>query len=368
MTDHGPLGLRGDLARDAIVRACASGLDERGLFEQISDRLRPVVPYAAAGWLSTDPATLLYTDAVVEGVDSNLHLRFFENELVAPDFAKFADILRQPQPVAILAHATHGEPELSARHRTIHRPLGFSGELRAVFATSGACWGVSCLTRRDGEADFTREEAAFVASLCEHVAAGLRTALLIRAVDEAPAEEAPGMILLGPDDEVASMTEAAQRLLGELPEEKLALPSAVHAVALRARAAAAGNDQGVPRARVRTRTGRWLLLHGACLQDRGGTTQQTAIMIEPARRAEIASIIVELYELTAREPQVTQLLVRGLAIDEIAQTLWLSRHTVRDHVKAIFAKVGVTSRPELTARLFAEQFLPELDGKQLASS
>jgi hypothetical protein len=41
MTDHGPLGLRGDLARDAIVRACALGLDERGLFEQISDRLRP---------------------------------------------------------------------------------------------------------------------------------------------------------------------------------------------------------------------------------------------------------------------------------------------------------------------------------------
>jgi hypothetical protein len=106
MTDHGPLGLRGDLARDAILRDCTSGLDERELFAQIATRLRPVVPYAAAGWLSTDPATLLYTDAVVEGVDSNVHLQFFENELVVPDFAKFADILRQPHPVAILAHAT----------------------------------------------------------------------------------------------------------------------------------------------------------------------------------------------------------------------------------------------------------------------
>jgi DNA-binding NarL/FixJ family response regulator len=44
--------------------------------------------------------------------------------------------------------------------------------------------------------------------------------------------------------------------------------------------------------------------------------------------------------------------------------LWLSRHTVRDHVKAIFSKVGVTSRPELTAKLFAEQFLPEVESKQ----
>jgi DNA-binding CsgD family transcriptional regulator len=265
--------------------------------------------------------------------------------------------------VAILAHATHGEPELSARHRTIHRPLGFSGELRAVFATGGACWGVTCLTRREGDPDFTRDEAAFVASVCEHIAGGLRTALLLRAVDEAPADQAPGMILLGPNDEVASISDAARLLLEELPQEDLALPSAVHAVAYRARAASAGNDQGVPRARLRTRSGRWLL-HGACLRDRDGATQQTAIMIEPARRAEIASIIVELYRLSTREQQVTQLLVRGLAIDEIARSLWLSRHTVRDHVKAVFAKVGVTSRPELTAKLSAEQFLSEVESKQ----
>ncbi|WP_206443069.1 helix-turn-helix transcriptional regulator [Candidatus Protofrankia californiensis] len=32
----------------------------------------------------------------------------------------------------------------------------------------------------------------------------------------------------------------------------------------------------------------------------------------------------------------------------------ISRHTVRDHVKSIFAKVAVTSRPELTAALGAE--------------
>jgi hypothetical protein len=37
---------------------------------------------------------------------------------------------------------------------------------------------------------------------------------------------------------------------------------------------------------------------------------------------------------------------------------------VRDDVKAIFTKVGVTSRPELTAKLFAERFLPELENKQ----
>lgn len=81
-------------------------------------------------------------------------------------------------------------------------------------------------------------------------------------------------------------------------------------------------------------------------------------MIEPARPAEIAAILVDAHGLTARERQVTALLARGLTTDEIAQSLWVSRHTVRDHVKAIFAKLGVKSRPELTAKLFAEQYLP----------
>jgi DNA-binding CsgD family transcriptional regulator len=63
-----------------------------------------------------------------------------------------------------------------------------------------------------------------------------------------------------------------------------------------------------------------------------------------------------LCELSERERQVTQLLVRGMPIDAISQTLWISRHTVRDHVKAVFAKLGVRSRPELTAMLFHEHF------------
>jgi DNA-binding CsgD family transcriptional regulator len=52
-----------------------------------------------------------------------------------------------------------------------------------------------------------------------------------------------------------------------------------------------------------------------------------------------------------RERQITQLLLRGLPTTEIAETLFISRHTLGDHVKAIFAKLGVSSRPELTALL-----------------
>ena len=290
--------MRRELAREAIVRLCASGLPTRELFEEIAARVRPVVPYVAAGWLSTDPATLLYTDAVVENVAGSLHLELFENELTTPDFGKFAGIVRQPQPVSVLSLATGGEPGLSARHRTIHRPNGFSGELRAVFATGGACWGVACLTRAEGEPDFTAADAGFVSSICEYVAHGLRTALLLRAVDEAPAEHAPGMVVLAADGSIESTSDAAERWLAELPRDTLGggldLPSAVHAVAIRARSAVAGDEQGVPRARVRTASGRWLVLHAACLRDRSDGRERVAVMIEPARRAEIASLVVEL--------------------------------------------------------------------------
>jgi DNA-binding CsgD family transcriptional regulator len=39
---------------------------------------------------------------------------------------------------------------------------------------------------------------------------------------------------------------------------------------------------------------------------------------------------------------------------EIAAEMCISTHTVNDHIKVIFAKVGVTGRGELVAHLFAD--------------
>jgi len=66
------------------------------------------------------------------------------------------------------------------------------------------------------------------------------------------------------------------------------------------------------------------------------------------------------HRLSPREQEVLGLIARGLDTAEIATTLWLSPHTVRDHVKAVFDKVGVNSRGELVARLFAEHYADRL--------
>ena len=48
-----------------------------------------------------------------------------------------------------------------------------------------------------------------------------------------------------------------------------------------------------------------------------------------------------------------------------ARALWISRHTVKDHVKAVYAKLRVASRAELSAKLFHEHIAPGLAGQQV---
>jgi DNA-binding CsgD family transcriptional regulator len=55
--------------------------------------------------------------------------------------------------------------------------------------------------------------------------------------------------------------------------------------------------------------------------------------------------------LTAREREVAALVVDGLGDREIAQRLYLSRHTVSQYVKQIYRKLGVDLRVALTGLL-----------------
>jgi DNA-binding NarL/FixJ family response regulator len=51
-------------------------------------------------------------------------------------------------------------------------------------------------------------------------------------------------------------------------------------------------------------------------------------------------------ELTSREEQVLQLLVKGLANKQIGDQLNISEHTVKDHLKSVFGKLQVVDRTE----------------------
>ena len=99
------------------------------------------------------------------------------------------------------------------------------------------------------------------------------------------------------------------------------------------------------------------MLHASAMTSSDGAAPATvAVVIEAAKSAEVAPIIIESYSLTPRERDVLGALARGGSTAEIAAELFLSPHTVRDYVKAVFDKFGVSSRAELVARLFGEHY------------
>jgi len=59
----------------------------------------------------------------------------------------------------------------------------------------------------------------------------------------------------------------------------------------------------------------------------------------------------ELAQLSAREREVVEQLLNHRRAPAIAKALFISQHTVRNHLKNIFAKLGVSSQQELLDRI-----------------
>jgi len=81
--------------------------------------------------------------------------------------------------------------------------------------------------------------------------------------------------------------------------------------------------------------------------------EKTAFVVvdEPTNVSLRKEDLCALYELTPAEADVARWVALGRTPKEIAATLDRSIHTVRTHLKRIYAKTGTSGRPELVGRL-----------------
>jgi DNA-binding CsgD family transcriptional regulator len=350
----------------ALVDSCSTAHTGEQLFDEVSERLREIVPFDGAAWFATDPATVLATCPVrIENIESGHCETFWERECQVEDALLFRDLARAASPAGTLFDVTYAQPARSARYREFLAPQGYGDELRAVFRVGDSTWGVVDLFRERGREPFSPRDIDAVRTVGPAVGSALRSFAAAERGTAGPAEvDGPGTALYDTNGVLTSLDGQAERWFAELAGPAWAqLPltmTAVYAVVARAPAVAAGRDRGPAAVRLRTPAGRWLAVHASCLRLPDGGPGPIALTIEPAKSAQIAPIIVEAYCLTAREQEITRAVARGLSNAEIAGELYLSAHTVRDHLKAIFGKVGVGSRGELVAKLFADHYGPAL--------
>jgi DNA-binding CsgD family transcriptional regulator len=338
--------------RDVLIERASEAKSVRELFHEASPRLRRLVDFDAAVWLATDPATGLPTAPThIENLarfGRGPCERVWELEFLVEDVNLCRDLAGASVPAGALRLSTDDRPARSHRYRDLLHPNGFGDELRAVLRTDGRPWGALSLFREAGRPAFSAADRAIAGGLSEPLAGAIRDLARTHSAEQRGPVPGPGLLVFDTDGDPISRNEDAASWLDDLPDDGAPLPMVVLTTLIRAR------EHGHARVRLRGRSGRWIVCHASSLRGVG----EIALVIEAAPASEIAPIIAEAYELSAREREITELIARGCATAQIADQLFLSPHTVRDYIKVIFEKVGVSSRGELVARLFSEHYAP----------
>jgi DNA-binding CsgD family transcriptional regulator len=337
---------------DRIARANAAEggtIDLPTLAELVYDELRSHVTYDFACFATLDPAS-----GVVTWASKTRSLGIGDEEFAAaeyggPDINKFEELAQRRPPVGVLSVDTHGRPETCRRHREFMQPrFGFTDELRAVFVSRSTAWGGIAAYRGPGDPPFTAEDGEQLAEACDLLAGAIQRSLFRGEAPLPVTEDAlgPAVLIVDPQDKASQQTPAAATAIDELGGlDHGSLPAYLLAVVVSCRTSRAPFTS-----QVKAESGRWLSLRAAPL-DGASPGHDVVVTIEPTPRAALSRLALAAHGLTAREEAVALLVLQGLNTEGLASSLHLSPHTVQDHLKKVFAKVGVTSRRELTAKL-----------------
>lgn len=352
-----------DRRQRALDKIASLSAEPRSLvdyWDVVTDVLRDAVPhYTFPCWYTVDPVSLLitshYNPFMPELPADSLELEYY-----AEDVNQIIDVAGSVSGISTLHDATGGDPSGSPRWQA-NIEMGGDQELIAALRTrSGETWGAVGLYREVGQPRFDDAEKAFVQTSARHLAEGARRSLLLGEATDPETSQAPGLVVVSRDWVIESSTPGVEEWLHDLPGgDGGQLPTAVLSVAaLALRCVELGEPAEVAMARVLTRSGTWVVLHGAALQS--GEDTRIAVIVEPAHPARVMSLLMSAYGMTERERDVTRLVLQGSSTAQIAAELVVSPHTVQQHLKSVFEKTGVRSRRDLVGKVFFTHYEPRL--------
>ena len=339
----------GELSQN-VAQLCRRDLTAKALREQIVARLRRVIPFDAYNFPLTDPATRVATSplADVPMLPWSRLPELIRWRYLSP-ISRWDGLAARSTPVTSLLTETGGRPELAPVWQNVQRELGVIDTAMVVFGDRHGCWGLLDLWRTSGSA-FTAAELRTLSALAEPVTSGLRAAVARTFVD--PDQQllpvGPALVVLAPDLEVRTQTQAAAAALFRLnpPDEPIPpIPAAVYNIAAALIAAEQGMPIGDVSSRIHLGGCRWVTARASRLGDDIG------VSIEPATSSDRMDLYARACALSEREVQILALLGQGMDTRQIAQRLVISDHTATDHVKAILAKTGTRNRQQVLARV-----------------
>ena len=341
---------------EQVARRCRDYKgDERPLRVALVEDLRNRVHFRAHVWALVDPETEVAT-APLATVPDPLMVQL--PGIVRRRYLTTVNRWdRMDTPVASLYQATEGDPTKSLLYREVLGPSGIGDIASIVFRDRFGIWAFLDLWRFDTDAAFTDADLAILAEDVATITDALRRCQGRSFDERSPAPDRPGPagVFLSPELEVRGQTpetDAYLRTLLPTGVDRQPVPAGAYNVAAALLAHEAGIYPHPPVARVRLVGGLWLTFRAARVDsDLAPIERDIAVTIELTSPAERRTLYARSHGLTARETQLLELLSLGADTRTLAQDLYLSEHTVQDHLKSIFEKTNTRNRRTLLSRI-----------------
>lgn len=306
-------------------------------------------------WLLLDPETEVGT-APLATIPGPLM-----SELPAVIHARYATSLNRwdtmSSSVESLDRITNGHREESPFHRELLGPCGVGDVASVCFRDPYGCWGFLELWRSADDTRFSDGELAALTDDVDSITRALRCCQA-RSFDEPSPPGGPigpAVMFLTRDLRVIGQTPGTDEFLRVLlPTEadRRPVPAGAYNVAAALVAAEEGHFLRPPRARVRLAPGTWLTFAASrVVAEHPRDDHDIAVTITTSSPDERRRLFVRAHGLSSRETEVVDRLVDGADTRAIAEAMFVSEHTVQDHLKSIFDKTGARNRRTLLARV-----------------